>query len=61
MRAEFEAEKLEAGKLISQDQRRLGRIEADRAAMALSRGKNGAVAAGRGKNGKNGQARSQGL
>ena len=61
MRAEVEAEKLEAGKLIWQDQRRLGRIEADRAAMALSRGKNGAVAAGRGKNGKNGQARSQGL
>ena len=61
MRAEFEAEKLEAAKLISQDQLRLGRIEAERAAMAASRGKNGAVGASRGKNGKNGQPRSQGI
>ena len=61
MRAEFEAEKQEAAKLLSQDEQRLGRIEAERAEMALSRGKNGAVAASRGKNGKNGQARSQGL
>jgi hypothetical protein len=55
MRAEFEAEKLEAAKLISQDEQRLGRIEADRDAMAVSRGrngKNGVVAAGRGKNGQ---------
>src|SRR5260370_10058162 len=41
MRAEFEAEKQEVAKLISQDERRVGRIEADRAAMAQSRGKNG--------------------
>jgi circadian clock protein KaiC len=61
MRAEFEAEKLEAGKLISQDEQRLGRVEADRAAMAVSRGKNGEVASTRGKNGKNGQPRAQGL
>jgi hypothetical protein len=64
MRAEFEAEKLEAGKLISQDERRLGRIEAERAAMAASRGKNGKngqVAVNRVKNGKNGQSRSQGI
>jgi circadian clock protein KaiC len=61
MRAEFEAEKLEAAKLISQDEQRLGRIEADRDAMAASRGrngKNGVVAAGRG---KNGQPKPQGL
>src|SRR6266404_1425366 len=41
IRAEFEAEKLEAAKLISQDEQRLRRIEADRVAMAASRGKNG--------------------
>ncbi len=41
MRAEFEAEKQEAAKLSSQDQMRAGRIDADRAAMAASRGKNG--------------------
>ncbi|MEA2680577.1 MAG: circadian clock protein KaiC [Candidatus Binataceae bacterium] len=61
MRAEFEAEKLEAAKLISQDEQRLGRIEADRDAMAASRGrngKNGVVAASRG---KNGQPKTQGL
>ncbi|HYR78501.1 MAG TPA: ATPase domain-containing protein, partial [Candidatus Dormibacteraeota bacterium] len=61
MRAEFEAEKKEAGKLISQDERRLGRIEAERAAMAASRGKNGQMAVTRAKNGKNGQPRSPGL
>jgi len=61
MRAEFEAEKQEAAKLISQDERRLGRIEADRVAMAASRGKNGQLPAARGRDGKNGQARSQGL
>ena len=41
MRAEFEAEKQEVAKVISQNERRAGRIEADRAAMAQSRGKNG--------------------
>lgn len=41
MRAEFEAEKQEAAKLISQDRGRVGRIETDRTAMAASRGKNG--------------------
>ena len=61
MRAEFEAEKQEAAKLILQDERRLGRLEADRIAMAASRGKNGQLAVNRVKNGKNGQARSQRL
>jgi circadian clock protein KaiC len=41
MRAEFEAEKREVAKVISQDEGRVGRIETDRTAMAASRGKNG--------------------
>ncbi len=41
MRAEFEAEKQEVAKVISQDEGRVGRIETDRTAMAASRGKNG--------------------
>ena len=48
MRAEFETEKQEVAKLMSQDERRAGRLEADRAAMVQSRGKNG-------------QSRSQGI
>lgn len=41
MRAEFEAEKQEVSKLISQDAGRTGRIASERSAMAASRGKNG--------------------
>jgi circadian clock protein KaiC len=51
LRAEFEAEKEEVAKLISQDERRAGRIEADRTAMAARRGKAN----------KNGQPRPHGI